>query len=162
MSGIMSSVFGQRSTILAAVLGSRSYARLSIVNGKLELPSKTASKLLAIGQAEANLQDASLGRSHRAKAAKTGLKLGVELTREILQVPVDYRIGIVPGSDTGAVEMALWSLLGHCGVDVLAWESFGEGWVTDIVKQLKLKDVRILKAGVGWHFGVRHPIQCSQ
>ena len=96
-----------------------------------------------------NLQDAPLGRSHRAKAAKTRLKLGVELTREILQVPADYRIGIVPGSDTGAVEMALWSLLGHRGVDVLAWESFGEGWVTDIVKQLKLKDVRILKAGYG-------------
>ena len=84
-----------------------------------------------------NLQDAPLGRSHRAKAAKTRLKLGVELTRELLQVPADYRIGIVPGSDTGAVEMALWSLLGHRGVDVLAWESFGEGWVTDIVKQLK-------------------------
>ena len=90
-----------------------------------------------------NLQDAWLGRSHRAKAGKTRLKLGVELTREILQVPVDYRIGIVPGSDTGAVEMALRSLLGHRGVDVLTWESFGEGWVTDIVKQLKLKDVRI-------------------
>ena len=96
-----------------------------------------------------NLQDAPLGRSHRAKAAKTRLKLGVELTREILRVPADYRIGIVPGSDTGAVEMALWSLLGQRGVDVLAWESFGEGWVTDIVKQLKLKDVRILKAGYG-------------
>ena len=96
-----------------------------------------------------NLQDAPLGRSHRAKAAKTRLNLGVQLTREILQVPADYRIGIVPGSDTGAVEMALWSLLGHRGVDVLAWESFGEGWVTDIVKQLKLNDVRILKAGYG-------------
>jgi len=96
-----------------------------------------------------NLQDAWLGRSHRAKAAKTRLKLGIDLTRELLQVPASYRIGIVPGSDTGAVEMALWSLLGHRGVDVLAWESFGEGWVTDIVKQLKLKDVRILKAGYG-------------
>ena len=96
-----------------------------------------------------NLQDAPLGRSHRAKAAKTRLTLGIDLTRELLQVPAGYRIGIVPGSDTGAVEMALWSLLGHRGVDVLAWESFGEGWVTDIVKQLKLKDVRILKAGYG-------------
>ena len=96
-----------------------------------------------------NLQDAPLGRSHRAKAAKTRLKLGIDLTRELLQVPAGYRIGIVPGSDTGAVEMALWSLLGQRGVDVLAWESFGEGWVTDIVKQLKLKDVRILKAGYG-------------
>ena len=96
-----------------------------------------------------NLQDAPLGRSHRAKAAKTRLKLGIDLTRELLQVPAGYRIGIVPGSDTGAVEMALWSLLGRRGVDVLAWESFGEGWVTDIVKQLKLKDVRTLKAGYG-------------
>src|SRR5208283_1868441 len=96
-----------------------------------------------------NLQDAPLGRSHRAKAAKTRLKLGVGLTREILQVPADYRIGIVPASDTGAVEMALWSLLGPRGVDALAWESFGEGWVTDIVKQLKLKDARVLKAPYG-------------
>ena len=96
-----------------------------------------------------NLQDAPLGRSHRAKAAKTRLKLGIDLTRELLQVPASYRIGIVPGSDTGAVEMALWSLLGQRGVDVLAWESFGEGWVTDIANQLKLKDVRTLKAGYG-------------
>ena len=64
-------------------------------------------------------------------------------------MPADYRIGIVPASDTGAVEMALWSLLGARGVDVLAWESFGEGWVTDVTKQLKLKDVRVLKAGYG-------------
>jgi phosphoserine aminotransferase len=96
-----------------------------------------------------NLQDAPVARSHRTAVAKTRLKLAIELTREILQVPADYRIGIVPGSDTGAVEMALWSLLGHRGVDVLAWESFGEGWVTDIIKQLKLNDVRILKAGYG-------------
>jgi len=96
-----------------------------------------------------NLQDAPVARSHRAAVAKTRLKLAIELTRELLQVPAGYRIGIVPGSDTGAVEMALWSLLGHRGVDVLAWESFGEGWVTDIVKQLKLNDVRILKAGYG-------------
>lgn len=96
-----------------------------------------------------NLDEAPLGRSHRAKGAKTRLKLGIELTRELLQVPADYRIGIVPASDTGAVEMALWSLLGHLGVDVLAWESFSEGWVNDVAKQLRLKDVRILKAGYG-------------
>jgi phosphoserine aminotransferase len=96
-----------------------------------------------------NLQDAPLERSHRATAAKSRLKLAIELTRELLRVPAGYRIGIVPGSDTGAVEMALWSLLGQRGVDVLAWESFGEGWVTDVVNQLKLKDVRTLKAGYG-------------
>ncbi len=77
------------------------------------------------------------------------MKLAIDLTRELLQVPADYRIGIVPGSDTGAVEMALWSLLGQRGVDVLAWESFGEGWVADVVKQLKLKDARVLKAAYG-------------
>jgi phosphoserine aminotransferase len=95
------------------------------------------------------LQDAALGRSHRAKVGKTKLKLAIDLTREILEVPADYKIGIVPASDTGAVEMALWSLLGARGVDVLAWESFGEGWVTDVVKQLKLKDARTLKAAYG-------------
>src|SRR5438128_7476088 len=96
-----------------------------------------------------NLKDAALGRSHRAKIGKTKLKLAIDLTREVLQVPADYRIGIVPASDTGAVEMALWSLLGARGVDMLAWESFGEGWVTDVAKQLKLKDARILKAPYG-------------
>src|SRR5580698_5296225 len=95
------------------------------------------------------LQDAALGRSHRAKVGKTKLKLAIDLTREILEVPADYKIGIVPASDTGAVEMALWSLLGARGVDVLAWESFGEGWVTDVVKELKLKDVRTLKSPYG-------------
>src|SRR5262252_7452547 len=95
------------------------------------------------------LKDAALGRSHRAKAGKAKLKLAIDLTREVLQVPADYRIGITPASDTGAVEMALWSLLGERPVDVLAWESFGEGWVADIVKQLKLKDARILKAPYG-------------
>ncbi|HEX2553138.1 MAG TPA: phosphoserine transaminase [Microvirga sp.] len=90
-----------------------------------------------------------LGRSHRAKLGKARLKLAIDLTREILQVPADYRIGIVPASDTGAVEMALWSLLGPRPVDLLAWESFGEGWVTDVVKQLKLKDARIVKAPYG-------------
>ncbi len=95
------------------------------------------------------LKDAALGRSHRAKLGKAKLKQAIDLTREILGVPADYRIGITPGSDTGAVEMALWSLLGARPVDVLAWESFGEGWVTDIVKQLKLKDARVLKAPYG-------------
>ena len=95
------------------------------------------------------LKDAPLGRSHRAKVGKAKLKLAIELTREVLQVPADYRIGIVPASDTGAVEMAMWSLLGPRPVDALAWESFGEGWVTDIVKQLKLKDTRVLKASYG-------------
>ena len=95
------------------------------------------------------LHDAALGRSHRAKIGKAKLKLAIDLTREVLGVPGDYRIGITPASDTGAVEMALWSLLGARGVDVLAWESFGEGWVTDVVKELKLKDARTLKAPYG-------------
>ncbi len=95
------------------------------------------------------LSDAPLGRSHRAKIGKTKLKQAIDLTREILEVPADYRIGIVPASDTGAVEMALWSLLGDRGVDMLAWESFGAGWVTDVVKQLKLSDVRRLEADYG-------------
>jgi phosphoserine aminotransferase len=95
------------------------------------------------------LSDAALGRSHRAKVGKAKLKQAIDLTREVLEVPADYRIGIVPASDTGAVEMALWSLLGERGVDMLAWESFGAGWVTDVVKQLKLKDVRKLEAGYG-------------
>src|ERR1700724_482570 len=95
------------------------------------------------------LTDAVLARSHRSKIGKAKLKRAIELTREILAVPADYRIGIVPASDTGAVEMALWSLLGPRPVTVLAWESFGEGWVTDITKQLKLKDVTVLKAGYG-------------
>ena len=95
------------------------------------------------------LTNAALGRSHRAKIGKTKLEQAIELTREILQVPADYRIGIVPASDTGAVEMALWSLLGERGVDMVAWESFGSGWVTDVVKQLKLPDVRKLEAGYG-------------
>src|ERR1044071_5928392 len=89
-----------------------------------------------------NLKTDSLGRSHRAKLGKGRLKLAIDLTREVLEVPPDYRIGIVPASDTGAVEMALWSLLGARPVDMLAWESFGEGWVTDGVKQLKLADAR--------------------
>jgi phosphoserine aminotransferase len=95
------------------------------------------------------LTDAVLGRSHRSKIGKAKLKRAIDLTREILEVPADYRIGIVPASDTGAVEMALWSLLGARPVTMLAWESFGEGWVTDVAKQFKLKDARILKAGYG-------------
>jgi len=96
-----------------------------------------------------NLQDAPLGRSHRAKVGKAKLKRAIDLTREVLGVPADYRIGIVPASDTGAVEMAMWSLLGARPVTMLAWESFGEGWVTDVEKQLKLKDVTVLKAPYG-------------
>jgi len=95
------------------------------------------------------LQDAALGRSHRAKIGKQKLQKAIDLTREVLGVPADYRIGIVPASDTGAVEMVLWSMLGARGVDMLAWESFGEGWVTDVVKQLKLEDVRTFKADYG-------------
>ena len=96
-----------------------------------------------------NLKDAAFGRSHRAKIGKAKLKLAIELTREVLEVPAGYRIGIVPASDTGAVEMALWSLLGARPVTTIAWESFGEGWVSDIVKELKLKDVTRLHAGYG-------------
>jgi phosphoserine aminotransferase len=95
------------------------------------------------------LTDAALGRSHRAKVGKAKLQRAIDLTREVLEVPSDYRIGIVPASDTGAVEMALWSLLGARPVTMLAWESFGEGWVSDVQKELKLKDVTLLKAGYG-------------
>jgi len=96
-----------------------------------------------------NLTGAFLGRSHRSKPGKAKLKRAIELTREVLQVPADYRIGIVPASDTGAVEMALWSLLGPRPVTLLAWESFGEGWVNDVAKELKIKDVTTLKAAYG-------------
>jgi len=96
-----------------------------------------------------SLADACIGRSHRAKPGKAKLAEVIDRTRTVLGVPDDYRIGIVPASDTGAVELAMWSLLGARGVDILAWESFGQGWVTDIVKQLKLEDVRELKAGYG-------------
>jgi phosphoserine aminotransferase len=95
------------------------------------------------------LHGAFLGRSHRSKPGKAKLKRAIDLTREVLEVPGDYRIGIVPASDTGAVEMALWSLLGARPVTMLAWESFGEGWVTDIVKELKLKNVTVLRAAYG-------------
>ena len=95
------------------------------------------------------LKGAALGRSHRAKIGKTKLSDAIDLTRKLLEVPADYRIGIVPASDTGAVEMAMWSLLGERPVDLVAWESFGAGWVTDAVKQLKLKDARVFQAGYG-------------
>ena len=95
------------------------------------------------------LKNALLGRSHRAKAGKSRLKRAIDLTRDILQVPAGYRIGIVPASDTGAYEMAMWTMLGQRPVDCVAWESFGEGWVNDAVKQLKLKDARIMLAPYG-------------
>ena len=96
-----------------------------------------------------NIKTESLGRSHRSKLGKARLQLATDLTREILNVPADYRIGIVPASDTGAVEMVLWSMLGPKPVEVLAWESFGDGWVTDIVKQLKLPDTVVTRAEYG-------------
>ena len=95
------------------------------------------------------LADAALGRSHRAKLGKAKLQQAIDLTREVLQVPADWRIGIVPASDTGAVEMAMWSMLGARPVQVVAFESFGKDWVTDITKQLKLKDVEVLDAPYG-------------
>lgn len=95
------------------------------------------------------LSEACTGRSHRSKPGKARIKETLDRTRQLLNLPDDYRVGIVPGSDTGSVEMALWSLLGACGVDVLAWESFGSGWVTDIVKQLKLADVNVYQADYG-------------
>ena len=95
------------------------------------------------------LADTPVGRSHRAKIGKAKLEEVITRTRAVLGIPADYRIGIVPASDTGAVEMALWSLLGARGVDMLAWESFGDGWITDVTKQLKLEDVRVFKAPYG-------------
>ncbi len=95
------------------------------------------------------LDGALVGRSHRSKAGKARIARAIDLTREVLRVPAELRIAVVPASDTGAVEMALWSLLGPRGVDVLAWESFGEGWVTDVTRQLRLEDVRVLKAPYG-------------
>ena len=95
------------------------------------------------------LKNALVGRSHRAKPAKARIKQVIDKTRAILGVPADYKIAIVPASDTGAVEMMLWHCLGARPVDMMAWESFGEGWVTDVVKQLKLKDARVIKADYG-------------
>ena len=96
-----------------------------------------------------NLQHAVLGRSHRCAPGKAKLRQAIDETRELLGVPADYRIAIVPASDTGAMEMALWSLLGARGIDCLVWESFGKGWASDIVGQLKLDDVRLLEADYG-------------
>ena len=90
------------------------------------------------GWSPEKLQTESLGRSHRAKIGKSRLQLAIDLMREVLQVPDTHRIGIVPGSDTGAIEMAMWTMLGARPVTMMAWESFGEGWVTDVNKQLKL------------------------
>lgn len=97
----------------------------------------------------AKLDVSTLGRSHRAAVGKLALKRACEETAELLGLPEGYRVGVVPASDTGAVEMAMWSLLGQRGVDVLAWESFGQGWVTDIIKQLKLDNVRSMTADYG-------------
>ena len=95
------------------------------------------------------LGEAALGRSHRAKLGNAKLKRAIDLTREVLELPAGYRVGIVPASDTGAVEMAMWSMLGARPVTMLAWESFGEGWVTDVTKQLKLPNVTVLTADYG-------------
>lgn len=95
------------------------------------------------------LRDAPFGRSHRSKLGKAKLAEAINKTKEILGLPKDYLVGIVPASDTGAFEMALWSLLGPRGIDVFVWESFGKGWATDIVKQLKLPNVRVFEAEYG-------------
>jgi len=94
------------------------------------------------------LADAAVGRSHRAKIGKERIKAVIDRSHALLGLPADYLLGIVPGSDTGAFEMAMWSLLGARGVDVLSWESFGQGWVTDVTKQLKL-DARVFAADYG-------------
>ena len=100
------------------------------------------------GYSPDKLATTSLGRSHRAKIGKSRLQLCIDLMREVLQLPDTHRIGIVPGSDTGAFEMAMWTMLGARGVTALAWESFGDGWVTDAVKQLKL-DPCVMRADYG-------------
>lgn len=101
------------------------------------------------GWSAAALGEAFVGRSHRSGEGKRLLKLAIERTRKLLELPDDYLIGIVPGSDTGAFELAMWSVLGPRGVDVLAWESFGSGWGKDIARELRLSDVRLLEAGYG-------------
>jgi phosphoserine aminotransferase len=138
-----------------------SFARRTDLAKKVRMPSQKPSSLPSNprfssgpcakrpGWALENLAGAALGRSHRAKVGKDRLARAIELTREILRVPADYRIAITPASDTGAVEMALWSLLGARAVDVLAWESFSNDWATDVVKQLKIADARVLTAPYG-------------
>src|SRR5215813_6151907 len=101
------------------------------------------------GWSLSQLEAACVGRSHRSAAGKAKLAEAIDRSRKLLGMPAAYHLGIVPASDTGAVEMALWSLLGPRGVDVLAWESFGKGWVADVVQQLKLKDVRSFEADYG-------------
>jgi phosphoserine aminotransferase len=101
------------------------------------------------GWSPETLAKAFLGRSHRAKEGKARLKLAIDKTKALLGLPADYLCAIVPASDTGAFELAMWSMLGARGVDALAWESFGEGWVTDMTKQLKLSDLRVIKAPYG-------------
>ncbi|MEL6623334.1 MAG: phosphoserine aminotransferase, partial [Pseudomonadota bacterium] len=96
------------------------------------------------GWTPAALEGAVVGRSHRASPGKARLKYAIDLTRQILELPDDYLCGIVPASDTGAYELAMWTMLGARGVDALAWESFGAGWVTDAVNQLKLDDCRVM------------------
>src|SRR6201993_1909660 len=95
------------------------------------------------------LTDALTGRSHRSKIGRAKLKRAIDLTREVLGIPAGYRVGIVPASDTGAIEMSMWSMLGARPVTLLTWESFGEGWVTDVTKHLKLKDTTVLRADYG-------------
>src|SRR5262245_11952747 len=103
------------------------------------------------------LKDAAIGRSHRSRLGKKKIVEAVDRARALLGIPADYRLAIVPASDTGAVEMALWSLLGARSVDLLAWESFGEGWITDVAKQLKLADARLLQAPYGkLQIGIAH------
>ena len=101
------------------------------------------------GWSHQNLENAFLGRSHRAAEGKARLKKAIDLTREVLEVPDTHRIGIVPASDTGAVELAMWNLLGERGVDMVAWESFGSGWVSDVRNQLRLEDIREITAPYG-------------
>jgi phosphoserine aminotransferase len=101
------------------------------------------------GWSVTNLENACVGRSHRSKDGRAKLAEVIESSKRILGIPADYRLGIVPASDTGAVEMALWSLLGKLPVDILAWESFGQEWVKDVVDELKLADINLLKAPYG-------------
>ena len=101
------------------------------------------------GWSLAALEKALIGRSHRSKPGKAAINEVVAKSRAILGVPTDWKVAIVPASDTGAMEMVMWTMLGARGVDMLAWESFGQGWVTDVTKQLKLADVRVIDAPYG-------------